>query len=944
MKKKSRLTIHRRLFYSFLILILAFSANALVTYFILEKNIDLTDRVFENSNPSLQELERFKLLINESKMYTTNWVFLPAKSTEKENLSKLHDQEFPLLTKRIGELSASWNSLQRQNLSNILKASKELMASQHQVMTMLVSFNDYEEAARKMQAELLLEEEVFPLSAKILGQINHLIDLKKVEIVKDEKDLIDSSNFLRNLVFVLSLFLVGLSLLFSFYNSRLISSPIVQMKDIINNLGKGVINEIPERNQEDEISDMIDSVNQLSAALRKTVHFADQIGQGNFSAEHTPLSEEDTLGKSLLKMRNDLRKGEERLIEAQEITRIGSWEYDLLARELQFSKVTYHILAWNESDRNPRIGNYLKILHPEDMPLHLQMIERATREGVPQTYDLRLFLGPDKLKNIQMVVKPVFDDQQRVVKLFGTILDIDERKKFEMDLIAARDAAEKAAAIKSQFLSNMSHEMRTPMNAIIGLSDLMLEDNLSPMHEEKLIAIKRSGKNLLRIINEILDFSKIEAGMIAIEKISFDLRQVVDVVVKTFSFKAESKNLELSAFVDEAIPNSILGDPYRLNQVLLNLLGNAVKFTEHGHVRLSVHFDKQLSEQQAKIVLLFEVEDTGIGIDPQKHELIFESFSQAQSDHSRKYGGTGLGLSITKKLVELQGGKLEMESVVSRGSVFRFLLTFEQGDPLILSNYESAEKLSDLQGLRILLVEDNAMNQFVAVQILKKLSVSIETALNGKQALEILSLRKFDLVLMDLQMPEMDGYEATQLIRSGSANVLNPNIPIIALTADAFSQTKELTQQVGMNAFITKPINQQELFTALLNLMSDIPRVNEQEELSKDEIDYDELERITQGSQELMEEIIRLYLIELPSTVLSMRNHAADGNWFAITRIAPRLYSMLGNLRLTNLIQLLEGITESCVGGSNVTFIPAQIEDLAIRLDKVYEQLKESLR
>jgi CheY-like chemotaxis protein len=182
------------------------------------------------------------------------------------------------------------------------------------------------------------------------------------------------------------------------------------------------------------------------------------------------------------------------------------------------------------------------------------------------------------------------------------------------------------------------------------------------------------------------------------------------------------------------------------------------------------------------------------------------------------------------------------------------------------------------------------------------------------------------------------------LIRSGSANVLNPNIPIIALTADAFSQTKELTQQVGMNAFITKPINQQELFTALLNLMSDIPRVNEQEELSKDEIDYDELERITQGSQELMEEIIRLYLIELPSTVLSMRNHAADGNWFAITRIAPRLYSMLGNLRLTNLIQLLEGITESCVGGSNVTFIPAQIEDLAIRLDKVYEQLKESLR
>lgn len=809
---------------------------------------------------------------------------------------------------------------------------------------MLVTFGDYEEPSKKMQAELQLEDEVFPLSAKILEQINELIELKKAEIVRDEKNLIDSSDFLRNLVFVLSLFLVGLSLIFSFFNSRLISSPIIQIKDIINNLGKGVINEIPERSQKDEISDMIDSVNQLSSALRKTVHFADQIGKGNFAAEHTPLSDEDTLGKSLLKMRNDLRKGEERLIEAQEITRIGSWEYDLVARDLKFSKVTYQILAWSESDHNPRIGNYLKILHPEDMPLHLQMIERATREGVLQTYDLRLFLGPGKMKNIQMVVKPVFDEHQKVVKLFGTILDIDERKKFEMDLIAARDAAEKAAAIKSQFLSNMSHEMRTPMNAIIGLSDLMLEDNLSPMHEEKLIAIKRSGKNLLRIINEILDFSKIEAGMIAIEKISFDLRQVVDVVVKTFSFKAESKNLELSAYVDEDIPGSILGDPYRLNQVLLNLLGNAVKFTEHGHVKLNVRFERQLSEEQGKIVLLFEVEDTGIGIDPQKHDLIFESFSQAQSDHSRKYGGTGLGLSITKKLVEIQGGKLEMESVVNRGSVFRFYLNFEPGDPLILINYESGEKLSDLKGLRILLVEDNAMNQFVAVQILKKLSVNIETALNGRQALEILSLRSFDVVLMDLQMPEMDGYEATKQIRSGETKVLNPQIPIIALTADAFSQTKDLTQQVGMNAFITKPINQQELFSALLNLMNDVPRVNEQEEITKDEINFDELERITQGSQELMEEIIRLYLMELPSTVLSMRNHAADGNWFAITRIAPRLNSMLGNLGLINMIDLLGIITESCVAGSDLTFIPAHIEDLAIRLDKVYEQLKERLR
>ena len=939
----TRLTIHRRLFFSFLILILAFSVNALVTYFILEKNISLTNRVFENSNPSLQELERLKLLVSESKMFTTNWVFLPAKSIEKRNLSRIHKLEFPRLIKRLDGLSSKWNSFQQQKLDSIKLSCQSLLSSQQTVMSLLISFNDYEEPAKKMQAELQLEDEVFPMTANLLQRINDLIDLKRSEIIKDENDLINSFDFLRKVVLILSIILVGLSMIFSFYNSRVISSPIIQIKEIINNLGKGVIREIPERNQKDEISDMIDSVNQLSSALRRTVHFADQIGKGNFSAEHTPLGEEDTLGKSLLKMRNDLRKGEERLLEAQEITRIGSWEYDLKARELQFSKVTYQILFWDESDRNPRIGNYLKILHPEDMPLHLQMIEVATREGVPQTYDFRLLIEPGKIKNIQMVVKPVFDEHHHVIKLFGTILDIDERKKFEMDLISARDAAEKAAAIKSQFLSNMSHEMRTPMNAIIGLSDLMLEEKLDPMHQEKVIAIKRSGKNLLRIINEILDFSKIEAGMISIEKISFDLRQVVEVVVKTFSFKAESKNLELSAFVDEAIPASIQGDPYRLNQVLLNLLGNAVKFTEHGHVKLFVRLDKKLSAEQSKIVLLFEVEDTGIGIVPEKHDVIFESFSQAQSDHSRKYGGTGLGLSITKKLVEIQGGKLELESVVNQGSVFRFYLSFEPGETLISINNESNDRLSDLKGLRILLVEDNAMNQFVAIQILKKLSVLIETAMNGRQAIEILSKRNFDVVLMDLQMPEMDGYEATKIIRSGEANVLNPQIPVIALTADAFSQTKELTQQVGMNAFITKPINQHELFSSLLHLIPNFHRSDFVEEEQMDRISFDHLDRITQGSQELMEEIIRLYLFELPSTVLSMRNHAADGNWFAITRIVPRLNSMLGNLGLNNLLDLLQSINESCVTGSNLAFIPAYIEDLAIRLDKVYDQLKERL-
>ena len=403
---------------------------------------------------------------------------------------------------------------------------------------------------------------------------------------------------------------------------------------------------------------------------------------------------------------------------------------------------------------------------------------------------------------------------------------IAAREKLEKAMIEneitliEKEKAEESKKFQQQFLANMSHEIRTPMNAVIGMTNLVLKTNLDEQQKKYINAIKVSSDNLLIIINDILEISKIEAGKLDFESIPFRLDEVFGNVNNVLRFKAEEKGLKLITKLDERLPKTVKGDPGRLNQVLINLVGNAIKFTEHGSVEMGCRF---ASEKDKKVVVEFVVKDTGIGIPQEKIDLVFESFTQASSDTSRKYGGTGLGLTISKQFVEMQGGTIGVVSVIGKGSTFTFSIPYEMVDEKeILSQTEvpTAQQTDRLTKANILLVEDNEFNRIVAVDTLKEYlpEVNVAIAVNGKDAVEKLQQGNFDLVLMDVQMPEMDGYDATQFIRKQFSAPLNA-IPILAMTANATKEEVDKCRECGMDDYISKPFVPENLIRKMSTLL-----------------------------------------------------------------------------------------------------------------------------
>ncbi len=581
---------------------------------------------------------------------------------------------------------------------------------------------------------------------------------------------------------------------------------------------------------------------------------------------------------------------------------------------------------------------------------HAKGMSRFLKTGYGPVLNQRIEITAiDKNKRefpIELSISPIKIDKEYIFS--GLVRDISGRKQAENDLLQAQKEAEQARLAEQKFLANMSHEIRTPMNSVIGMTHLLYETSPSDVQREYLDILKFSADSLLGIINNILDISKIGAGEFELEPRPFNLKELILSLRQTFRFKVRDKPINVVAEVDVQIENYLVGDDTRLNQILTNLLGNASKFTHKGTIGIKVN---QVTKQNDKCWVEFNIHDTGVGIEEEKIPLIFEDFKQIEAEANRKFGGTGLGLSIVKQLVSLQKGTIEVKSILGKGSEFIIVLPFkDSGTPLTEIIYPEVSSLLHkdlLTKVSILVVEDNMMNQRLITKLLDLWKCSFDLVYNGQEAFRQSKEKRYDIILMDIHMPIMDGIESAGLIRSDTTNP-NFDTPIIALTAAALSDERNRVFEVGMNDFLTKPFSPSALESTILKWLDFQPVFVESTstELEKEytavDANLDYLKAFSNNDIDFMQEMIYMFIYGMPEAISKLKEYQAEKNWKMVYKTAHRMKSnfmMMGMKSQEKSVETLEMLTkQQKVETEQVVKI---IDTLEKDTKEVYPLLKE---
>jgi signal transduction histidine kinase/DNA-binding response OmpR family regulator len=851
--------------------------NGIATILTLNKNRKLSENISTVIDPLLQAMEDFDDMTVNSKLHATNWVFLRSSQEDRNALTKLHNIDYTTQKSKLSLLFRKLNdTAMTSRLNNVYEKFEALLLIEKGIMSSLQQFDDYDDPVKKMEAERIVEDELLPRTSVLMNDIAKIVFHAKEIRTQKNKDLERSSMQLRTLISVLALTIVCTAIFLSLYMTRAILSPIHKIRQIVNDLGKGIIRKVDHKSGKDEIGDMIGSVDNLSEKLLATATFAREVGNRNFDIPFKPLSDEDILGKSLITMRDNLKESELELLaitddlnkKDQLLLAIAAATHELisnsnfelaLGQAIRLLGIKMDVDGVNVYKNKPAITgeeravaqlmrwttqvneieyNLPQYQHVSGLPLAMEVLGKneiyysLTRDV--KDPELKALFESRQIKSIASI--PIFvmgefwgfvgfndcrierkwtATEFSILKSFTVTLgSAIERTQMEQQLIISKEKAEAASIAKSDFMANMSHELRTPMNGIIGFTDLVLTTGLEKTQRDYLKNVSKSAYSLLNIINDILDFSKIESGKLIIDETNFMLHELVEEAVDILSIKAQEKDLELVCYIDPTLPSQFSGDAVRVKQILINLLGNAIKFTQQGDIYVNVNTGLTYErEGEERIEVIVSVRDTGIGIAPEKLDTIFESFTQADNSTTRKFGGTGLGLTISKQLTELMGGKLEVQSSLGKGSIFTFRLPLKVIDAQPPITFNSKPLLRE-----VLVVDDNETNCKLMRGIFEYLQIPCKICFSGPEALiaiahSIKENQPFDLIITDHQMPVMDGITLVKEIKKMLKGHMEPFILMLSSLEKAMYQHE--AEEIGINKFLSKPVKLHELNTIL---------------------------------------------------------------------------------------------------------------------------------